>query len=337
MGSDSTALGRRADDAPIYRTVQSRILALLRSGELRPGHILSVMQCARACGVSRAGVRQAFDLLEHEGRIARIARKGYIVVGARRGRIHPTALLPFVFPDLPIAVEPSWKRIYNEVERAVATGMLFRSLRVTEEGLARHFAVSRTVVREALLQLSANGLISKDRAGHWTVEKVTPATLRNLYELRWLLEPSALIDSAPRVPKDAIDAIWRRLKTTIAHFRQASSADLDRIEQDLHNTLVEQCRNKPLLRVLGQTRLLIIATRHIFDGYPSISQAYSKQSALEHLQVVERVRAGDYAGAGEALADHLHKSLDHWIRRLENIALVAEPPMPDFLLTPPNE
>jgi len=322
----------QAEDALIYRTIYTRISALLASGQLRPGHMLSVLQIGRAFSVSRSGVRQALELLQQEGVVSQVARKGYVVTGGRRGRIDPAHLEPYAFEPMPISMEPSWRRIYKEAEREIATRMLFRSVRVTEERLSRHFAVSRTVVREALLQLAANGLITKDRSGHWIAEKVTPATLRNLYELRWLLEPSALLDSAPKVPKEKMDEIWRRLKATTARLRQASSEDMDQIEQDLHGTLVEHCGNKPLLRVLDQTRLLIIATRYIFDGYPDITKAYSKQSALEHLRVVERLRAGDYAGAGKALSDHLHKSLDHWIRRLENIALVAEPPLPDFLL-----
>lgn len=325
-------MNEQADVALIYRTIHSRISAMLSSGQLRPGHMLSVMQIGRAFGVSRSGVRQALELLEHEGAVTQVARKGYIVTGGRRDRIYPADLAPYVFEPMAISMEPSWKRIYKEVEREIATQMLFRSVRVTEERLSRHFAVSRTVVREALSQLAANGLIIKDRRGHWIAEKVTPATLRNLYELRCLLEPAALLDSAPKVPKGKVDEVWRRLKTTIARFPRASSVDLDHLEQDLHGSLVEHCANKPLLRVLDQTRLLIIATRYIFDDYLSISMAISKQSALEHLRVVECLRAGDYAGAAKALSDHLRKSLDHWIRRLENISLVAEPPMPDFLL-----
>lgn len=325
-------MSETAPDALIYRTVYTRISAMLASGQLRPGHMLSVLQIGRAFGVSRSGVRQALELLEQEGAVSEVPRKGYIVTGGRRGRINPAAMTPYVFEPMPIEMDPSWKRIYKEAEREIAMRMLFRSVRVTEERLSRHFAVSRTVVREALQQLAANGLITKDRGGRWIAEKVTAATLHNLYELRWLVEPSALLDSAPKVPKDTVDEVWRRLKKTIAHLQQASSADLDQIEQDLHVTLIEHCSNKPLLRVLEQTRLLIIATRHIFHGFPGISKAYSKQSALEHLRVVECVRAGDYAGAAQALGDHLHKSLDHWVRRLENINLIVEPPMPDFLL-----
>ena len=41
--------------------------------------------------------------------------------------------------------------------------------------------------------------------------------------------------------------------------------------------------------------------------------------------------AAPTAGAGAALNEHLRKSLDHWIRRLESVSLVREPAMPGFL------
>ena len=188
-------MNEQAGVGPIYRAIQTRISAMLISGQLRPGHMLSVAQIGRAFGVSRSGVRQALDLLAQEGVVTKVARKGYIVIGGRRGRIDPANLTPYESQPMAISMESSWQRIYKEVEREVATRMLFRSVRVTEERLSRHFAVSRTVVREALSQLAANGLITKDRRGHWIAEKVTPATLCNLYELRWLLEPAALLDS----------------------------------------------------------------------------------------------------------------------------------------------
>ncbi len=322
-----------AEAALLYRTVHARIREMVKEGRLQPGHMLAVAQIGRAFDVSRSSVRQALDLLAKEGVVSLVARKGYVVTGGRRGRIDPAHLEPVEVPPMPISAEPAWKRIYKDAEHEIATRMLFRSVRVSEERLARHFDVSRTVVREALAQLAANGLISKDRQGHWVAEKVTAATLRNLYQLRCLLEPTALLDSAPKLPKAKIDEVWRRLKSTIARFPHVGSAELDQLEQDLHNNLVEHCANKPLLRVLDQTRLLIIATRYLFDDYLAISTEISKQSALEHLRVVECLRAGDHEGAASALNEHLCKSLGHWTRRLDNLSLVVEPPMPAFLVS----
>jgi DNA-binding GntR family transcriptional regulator len=318
---------------PVHRGIYNQIRATMDAGELRPGHLLSVMQIAKAFDVSRSSVGQALDLLVAGKLLTRLERKGYLVTRPRQGRIDPADVAPYSFGPTPIAMAPSWKRVYKELEREVATQMLFRSVRVTEDRLSSHFGVSRTVVREALAQLAANGLVAKDRQGHWYANRVTPATLHSMYELRWLLEPAALLDSAPKLPKSSVEMAWRRLNTTIRRFPRVGSSDLDQLEHDLHDTLLGHCANKPLLRVLAQTRLLIIATRYIFDDYLSISTTISHQSALEHLRVIECVRAGDFAGAGAALREHLHNSLGHWIRRLENVAQIAQPPMPAFLVS----
>ncbi len=318
---------------PVHRGIYNQIRATMDAGELRPGHLLSVMQIARAFDVSRSSVSQALESLVQDKLLTRLECKGYLVTRARQGRIDPADLAPYAFSPTPISMAPSWTRVYKELEREVATQMLFRSVRVTEDRLSAHFHVSRTVVREALAQLAANGLVAKDRQGHWCADKVAPATLHSMYELRWLLEPAALLDSAPRLPKTSVDLAWRRLRTTLGRFPRVSSAELDQLEHDLHDTLLAQCANKPLLRVLDQTRLLIIATRYIFDDYLNISADISHQAALEHLRVVECVRAGDLRRAGAALRTHLHNSLGHWIRRLENVSQVTQPPMPAFLVS----
>lgn len=318
---------------PLHRGIYNQIRAMMDAGELRAGHLLSAMQIAKAFDVSRSSVGQALDLLVQERLLTRLERKGYLVTRPRQGRINPADVAPYAFLPTPIAMAPSWTRVYANLERELATQRLFRSVRVTEDRLSFHFAVSRTVVREALAQLAANGLLAKDRQGHWYADRVTPATLHSMYELRWLLEPAALLDSAPKLPRSSVDTAWRRLNATIRRFPRVSSSDLDQLEHDLHDNLLAQCANKPLLRVLGQTRLLIIATRYIFDDYLSISTTISHAAALEHLRVIECVRAGDFVAAGDALREHLHNSLGHWIRRLENVSQIAQPPMPDFLMS----
>ena len=318
---------------PLHRGIYNQIRAKMDAGELRPGHLLSAMQIARAFDVSRFSVGQALDLLVHESLLTRIERKGYLVTRPRQAKIDPSDVAPFVFQATPIAMAPSWMRVYAELERELAIQRLFRGVRVTEDRLSSHFAVSRTVVREALAQLAANGLLAKDRHGHWYADRVTPATLHSMYELRWLLEPAALLDSAPKLPRSSVDMAWRRLNATIRRFPRVSSSDLDQLENDLHDRLLAQCANKPLLRVLRQTRLLIIATRHIFNDYLSISMTISHASALEHLRVIACLRDGDPVAAGDALREHLHNSLGHWIQRLESVAQIAQPPMPDFLLS----
>ncbi len=317
---------------PLHRGIYNQIRAMMDAGELRPGHLVSAMQIGKAFDVSRSSVGQALDLLVQEKLLTRLERKGYLVTRPRQARIDPAEVAPYAFLPAPIAMVPSWKRVYTDLERELATQRLFRSVRVTEDRLSFHFAVSRTVVREALAQLAANGLLAKDRQGHWYADRVTPATLRSMYELRWLLEPAALMASAPKLPRSVVDTAWRRLNATIRRFPHVSSSDLDQLEHDLHDKLLAQCDNKPLLRVLCQTRLLIIASRYIFDDYLSISTTISHAAALEHLRVIECVRAGDFAAAGGALREHLHNSLGHWIQRLENVAQIAQPPMPNFLM-----
>lgn len=65
-----------------------------------------------------------------------------------------------------------------------------------EAEIAREFRVSMTPVREALHRLVQVGLADRQRARGVTVHRPTAAELRDLFELRMLLEPAGLGDSA---------------------------------------------------------------------------------------------------------------------------------------------
>lgn len=67
-----------------YQTVRERILNAMRSGELRPGNKLpSERDLCAETGMNRNTVRHALLLLQHEGRIYRLDRRGWYVNPAR--------------------------------------------------------------------------------------------------------------------------------------------------------------------------------------------------------------------------------------------------------------
>ena len=82
-------------------------------------------------------------------------------------------------------------RVRDLLEEAILEGDLKPGQRLRAEALAQRFGTCRTPIREALLQLEAQGLVEVEPNRGAVVRAFDRDDLRDLYELRALLEPNA--------------------------------------------------------------------------------------------------------------------------------------------------
>src|SRR6201999_1561757 len=90
-------------------------------------------------------------------------------------------------------------RVRDLLEEAILEGELKPGERLRAEALAQRFGTSRTPIREALLQLEAQGLVEVEPNRGAVVKAFDAADLRDLYEVRALLEPAAAARAATRI------------------------------------------------------------------------------------------------------------------------------------------
>lgn len=316
----------------IGQRLSNRLRGLIEGGEIAAGQRLLEVKVAEAFGVSRSPARAALVQLADEGLLQKSAGRGYTVAGLAMAGAG-VAQLP---EGTVIDSSPSWALIYDDVEQALASQVLFATVRVTEERLAEHFGVSRTVARDVLVRMQGVGLVDKDRYGRWIAHRVTSSRIRDLYEMRWLLEPQALLQSAPRLDPARVVQMRDRLGATLSDLGRADSPTLDRLERDLHFDLLDGCRNREIPRALAATRVLLVSNRYVFDLYLGIPVAVIAGSLGEHLRVLNAVLDRDWEAAAAALEAHLRASCDHWLGRLARIEPMERPRLPPFLTLDPE-
>src|SRR6187431_2890956 len=95
-------------------------------------------------------------------------------------------------------------RVRDLLEEAILEGDLKPGERLRAEALAQRYGTSRTPVREALLQLEAQGLVEVEPNRGAVVRPFDRADLLDLYEVRALLEPAAAARAARRIGPDDI-------------------------------------------------------------------------------------------------------------------------------------
>jgi DNA-binding GntR family transcriptional regulator len=324
-----TQTQRQQRNSPrLYELVHGVLRQRIRSESLPTGLVLLEGPIAEVFEISRAPVQRALQMLETEGLVHRFNGRGYLV-GARHANPQPIRSdIRAIGLELPSDVQAAlqsraaWERIYGEVEREIASCIAFGRYRIIESAVARHFSVSRTVVRDVLGRLQERGLVAKDQSSHWVAGPLTAKTMRELYEIRRLLEPSALRAAALRLEREALMRMLERVVSAEEAYPNVTTELMLELEEDLHVTCVLDGDNPRLVSFIQQSQLPLLVS-HLFHRYLGIPE--DSRMLTEHRLVLEQLLQGASEAAAAALAAHLDAALVRALGRLKALAVVPEP------------
>jgi len=316
--------------------IEAELRRHIVEGRLAHGAVLTETALARAFGVSRVPCAAALKRLGDEGLIRRFAGRGYLVAAA--GTEPPPVHLDLSRAGLRVPEELARSlsqrtrggRLYSEIERDIASHLMLGDFQVNETELAQYYGVSRTVAHEILLRLERTGIIEQRRNGRWYLLQLDATRIREHYEIRRLLEPAALETVAPALDAAQLGLKRERLLRARAEADKVPPRTIERIEEDLHVDIVLACPNRQMHDVIYRSQFATLGINITFERYRD-SGAYPP-TIEEHLRVIERLAAGDAAGAARALAAHLDNGLARSIARLERLASLPRDRLPPYLL-----
>ncbi len=317
---------------PLYRALAERVSIALKSGTLEDGLVLLEGPLSDIFGTSRATVRNALSMLAEEGTIGRFDGRGFIVqAGQSPTRPIRRRLSTSDFPvNGSVATDtlPASDQIIAEVEQALSIAIAFGHFRVNEQRLADLYGVSRPVAREVLWRLRELGLVEKDLHSPWLAGPLTARAVSEDRELRTMLEPHALMISAPRLTHGEVSAMLERVAAARGDSGHIRPAVIDRLEVDLHEDCIRHLPNGRILQILrkGRTPLHINALFARFVGLEPDAPEFG-----EHEAILREIAAGNWNEASQKHARHLFAEGKRTLDRLKVLSVVQEPPLPAYL------
>ena len=183
------------------------------------------------------------------------------------------------------------KLVRDDVLALILKGVLTVGQRINAPDVAARLGVSRVPVREALRELESSGLVVARKHAGVFVRQLDEPEIRDLYQLRSLLEGFAGRQAA-LLPADRKAALLAILVDSVQIMNDAASNDLPRYYSEnlrFHWALVEAAGNHSLT----ETYRGIVQKLHL-SRLKNLSQTTGMQASVaEHLQIVEAVRQGE--------------------------------------------
>jgi len=190
--------------------------------------------------------------------------------------------------------------IVESLTRAIVEHRLHPGTKLAEQKLADHFGVSRTLVRQALFQLSQNRLIKLEPARGAFVAEPSVEEAKQVFAVRRMLEA----EMARAFARTATPAKLRALREHVAReklaVQQHDVPSRTELLGDFHVRMAELMGNQVLAELLSEliSRCALIALMY------QSSQA-AEHSSDEHAAIVKALAAKDEELAVRLMNEHL--------------------------------
>jgi DNA-binding GntR family transcriptional regulator len=203
--------------------------------------------------------------------------------------------------------------VADELRRRILDGEFAAGFQLRQDALAGEFGVSRIPVREALVQLEAEGLVRILPHRGAIVSELSVGEIEELFELRTLLEPRLLRLSAPRLTADDYKQLQAILDEYGAELRAKHVSRWGELNTEFHRLLYAGAGRPRSLAVV--TNLLQECDRHTRLQL-SLTGGMERAEA-EHAEIVRLCSVGDVGSACTLLKGHIEnvgRSLHAFLR-----------------------
>jgi DNA-binding GntR family transcriptional regulator len=212
-------------------------------------------------------------------------------------------------PIAPLGRQYSLRESVTESLRAaIIAGTLTEGTLYSAPALATAFGVSATPVREAMMDLTREGLVETVKNKGFRITAMSDRELDEITEIRLLLEPPVVGDIAGTVPPSGIKILRSLADAIVTAAREGDLTAYLTADREFH---------AELLRYAGNGQLVVLATdlrtRTRLYGLRTLSESnLLADSAQEHHELLDLIEAADGPAAKELMRRHIGHARGLW-------------------------
>ena len=202
--------------------------------------------------------------------------------------------------------------IYEQLREKIIRGLWLPGQTIAVDELAEEYGVSRTPVLLALRRMEANRMICVTKTGHYITPSYTEKQLRDLIEMRTLLEIQAIQELEAEEISIPISELREIAVKCSAYNSEGDTVRAREADLNFHACLIQATGNIYLtdlyLRIQGQYMVANYLTVH--------SEEHQRILADDHIKILEALDSGDFTSAKEQMKDHIYYGLLKMLGRI---------------------
>lgn len=207
--------------------------------------------------------------------------------------------------------------VYNQIKNMILTNRLWPGQQIVIDQLVKQLGVSHTPVREALSTLAADGLVTIERYKNARVATITAIDVREVYEMRILLEGWSTAESIKYLSDETLIAVGEQIEKVRQELSQSNFDDFLDADLLLHDTITGAIDNQLYCRIRQLISNQSTRIRSLVEATHPIETMH--QILDEHQSILEALRARDPELARNRMEQHLRSAMERTLIALEKI------------------
>lgn len=201
--------------------------------------------------------------------------------------------------------------VYEYIAEKLKDGSLKPNDKINEKHLSDKLDVSRTPVREALIQLAAEGLLESEPRRGFRVKPLVLEEARDLYQLIGHLDAMAAILALDNMTEEDISSMKSLHSKMNKSIKEENFEEYYKLQIEFHNIYLNRCGNKQLINTLEQIKM-----RFIKQGYSDLESHRLDETFNEtnsqHLKIISLFEEKD-GNELERFLKEIHWDIDYAI------------------------
>jgi len=205
-------------------------------------------------------------------------------------------------------------KVYSILSKAIFRGDLKPGQRLVESKLAKLMKVSRTPVREAIIELIQKGLaVPSSPKGVKVAPLPTTKELTEFYDISSVLRGLAARKAACNITPQEIKQLQEIIAKSEQSLREGSLKEIFKLNKKFHQTIEKSSNNKELLFLLDN---VYKRSRERFSEILSRKKR-QKESIEEHKAILEALIEKDEELAEQLMKKHIENGKEDLLQQIE--------------------
>lgn len=185
--------------------------------------------------------------------------------------------------------------VYNYIAEQIRDGSLVPGKKINENSISDKLNISRTPVREALIQLASEGLIENVPRKGFIIKHLNVDEAKEIYLIIGVMDGLAVSLACPLITEQAVKDMEFYITSMDLAIETANFTMYHKLQEEFHNVYLTLCPNKSLVNILAQLKKKFLRRSYVAEPQSNMKDILLETNK-EHRDIIGLIKETNMVG-----------------------------------------
>lgn len=158
-------------------------------------------------------------------------------------------------------MEPK-EKVYNFISEQVTLGNLTPTDKITEQFLSDNVGLSRTPIREALLQLASENILEREPRKGFKLKQYSQEEVENIYEIIGTLDGKIAYETCEKLTQEDYSVMQFLIDSMYSSIKNGLYTKYNELQESFHNVYISLSTNSMMVQELKNKKKIFVGKNY---------------------------------------------------------------------------